>query len=111
MCHCNSCKRRSGGLASFAFCIPKDSVISITGETHHTYSDSDTGSGKPMQRSMCTKCGSPVCIIEGSQPDTRCLQYGLFAGEVEYPKPELELFWKDACIWEKTVGKDVRETQ
>jgi hypothetical protein len=51
-------------------------------------------------------------IIEASQPDTRCLQYGLFAGcGEELPKPKLELFWKEACVWEEKVGEDVREEQ
>ncbi|KAI7344872.1 hypothetical protein KC336_g22920, partial [Hortaea werneckii] len=49
ICHCASCKRRSGGIASFAFMIPKQHV-EITGPGHVTYIDADTGSGKPMER-------------------------------------------------------------
>lgn len=110
MCHCASCKRRSGGIASYASLIPKNQVT-ITGDTHSNYEDPDTGSRKPMQRSLCTYCGSPVRIIEGSAPDTWCMQYGLFADEVHLPPPRLELFRSKACAWVREVGKNVRQTQ
>ena len=77
------------------------------GDSHKVYEDNGTASGHPMQRSMCANCGSPVMIIEHSQPDTRCLQYGLFADQ-ELPPPKLEFFWSQACRWEKSVGEDVR---
>lgn len=73
------------------------------------YQDHDTGSGKPMTRTMCVECGSPVCIIEAESPEMRCLQYGLFAGVVELPRPELELFAGRRVGWLNEVGKDVRE--
>lgn len=108
MCHCASCKRRSGGIASYAFIIPKEQVT-ISGDNHVNYEDKDTGSGKPMQRSMCSYCGSPVRIIEGSAPDTWCMQYGLFADEVDLPPPKLEMFRSKACAWVKAVGEDVKD--
>lgn len=107
-CHCTSCKRRSGGLASYAFCVPA-SIVTITGSSHKTTEDHDTGSGNPMTRTMCCECGSPVAIVEAGRPDTRCLQYGLFAGVVELPKPQLEMFAGRMCKWETKVGEDVRE--
>lgn len=109
MCHCESCKRRSGGIASYAFVIPKENVT-INGSSHTTYTDHCTGSGKPMQRSMCSACGSPVSIIEGHAPDMQCLQYGLFA-HLELPKPQLEMFRSQACVWVGPVGEDVKDTQ
>lgn len=114
MCHCNSCKRRSGGLASYAFMIPKDrcEIIEKTPGAHATYTDSEnTTSGKPMQRTMCRNCGSPVCVIEAHAPAVRCLQFGLFAGEVDLPKPRLELFRQAACRWEPVIGQKVEDTQ
>lgn len=113
MCHCNSCKRRSGGIASYAFIVPKN-LVSITAsppDVYATYLDHDTGSGKPMTRTMCRECGSPVVIIEGSQPEVRCLQFGLFAGEVELPKPKLEMFRREACGWVGEVGEKVMQEQ
>ncbi|GAB7360092.1 hypothetical protein MBLNU230_g7856t1 [Neophaeotheca triangularis] len=110
MCHCASCKRRSGGIASFAFCIDKR-YVGISGSTHVNYEDTKTGSGKPMQRSMCSNCGSPVRIIEGHAPDTWCMQYGLFADEVDLPPPKLELFRGKACTWMREIGEDVRNEQ
>ncbi|KAG6362493.1 hypothetical protein INS49_010725 [Diaporthe citri] len=89
-CHCVSRKRRSGGVASYAFVVPKQNVrfqpepnppnpIGPAGGPHRIFVDNDTGSGHPMQRTMCAECGSPVCIIESADPDARCLQFGLFA--------------------------------
>ncbi|KAI7213359.1 hypothetical protein KC333_g6617 [Hortaea werneckii] len=111
ICHCASCKRRSGGIASFAFMVPKQHV-EITGPNSHvTYIDPHTGSGKPMERSMCSECGSPVRIIEGHAPDVWCLQYGLFADEVDLPPPKLELFRKKACAWMPPLGEVVKDEQ
>jgi hypothetical protein len=108
MCHCSSCKRRSGGVASYAFIIPKEKVvISSSSDSHATFVDKGTGSGHPMQRTMCRNCGSPVCVIEASAPDTRCLQYGLFADQ-ELPPPKLEMFRSQACAWVNFVGEDVK---
>ncbi|KAH0291244.1 hypothetical protein M436DRAFT_56463 [Aureobasidium namibiae CBS 147.97] len=108
-CSCNNCKRRSGGIASFAFIVPS-SDVHIAGSSHTSYSDPDTGSGKPMTRSMCKECGSPVCIIEASAPESRCLQYGLFAGEVELPRPQVEFFGKERVVWVSEMGGEVKET-
>ncbi|RYP51239.1 hypothetical protein DL768_003398 [Monosporascus sp. mg162] len=107
-CHCDSCKRRSGGVASYAFVVPEQRV-SFHGSAHKTFEDRDTGSGKPMRRTMCAECGSPVCVIEADSPDMRCLQYGLFAGQVELPRPALEMFASKRVPWINEVGEDVRE--
>lgn len=90
--------------------VLKEHVL-IAGDTYVDRSDPNTSSGKPMQRSMCTECGSPVRIIEGHAPDIWCLQYGLFADEVGLPKPKLKLFRSKACQWIGAVGEDVKETQ
>ncbi|RYP81713.1 hypothetical protein DL769_001863 [Monosporascus sp. CRB-8-3] len=107
-CHCDSCKRRSGGVASYAFVVPERRV-SFHGSAHKTFEDRDTGSGKPMRRTMCAECGSPVCVIEADSPDVRCLQYGLFAGQLELPRPALEMFASKRVPWINEVGEDVRE--
>jgi len=87
--------------------VPK-SKAHIDGQSHKVFVDKDTGSGHPMQRTMCATCGSPVAVIEHSDPDTVCLQYGLFGGQ-ELPKPKMEMFWSEALGWESKVGEDVRE--
>lgn len=111
-CNCTNCKRRSGGIASFAFIVPHQHVQinDTTGKAHKSYQDPDTGSGKAMTRTMCVECGSPVCIIEAASPEMRCLQYGLFAGEVELPKPGVEFFGRDRVVWIPEMGADVKET-
>ena len=127
-CHCDNCKRRSGGVASYAFAVPRqhvvfepppedesaDNVAAAEGKEgpnpHRTFVDRATGSGKPMRRTMCAECGSPVCIVEAHAPDIRCLQYGLFAGVVELPRPELEMFVAKRVAWVGKVGKDIRDT-
>lgn len=161
-CHCNSCKRRSGGIASYAFVVPKQHVqfnpapsfalgigaaatatatatasesssssgsqrgATTPGEevasrlVHTIFVDKDTGSGHPMQRTLCVECGSPVCIVEASDPDARCLQFGLFAGVrgaseadggglLSECRPQLEMFASRRVKWMPEVGQDVRE--
>lgn len=146
-CHCTSCKRRSGGIASYAFVVPKqhvsfspapaggrgldpttkeptkatvgaaagdDEADSSSGGAHKVFVDRDTGSGHPMQRSLCAECGSPVCIVEAEDPDARCLQYGLFADsegvDLSACRPRLETFASRHVSWMPQVGEDVRET-
>lgn len=123
-CHCVSCKRRSGGVASYAFVVPKQNVrfhpqpnppnpIGPSGGPHKIYVDKDTGSGHPMQRTMCAECGSPVCIIESADPDARCLQFGLFADsegvDLSECKPALEMFASRRVEWIPELGDDVRD--
>ncbi|KAF3769313.1 hypothetical protein M406DRAFT_75795 [Cryphonectria parasitica EP155] len=128
-CHCNSCKKRSGGVASYAFLVPKQHVQfspapneaptdDNTGSAaavgvHKVYVDRNTGSGQPMQRTMCGACGSPVCIIEAADADVRCLQFGLFAGsegvDLSATRPGLELFASRRVAWIPEIGEEVRE--
>lgn len=90
--------------------IPKGHVT-ITGSTHTSYMDPETKSGKPMERSMCSRCGSPIRIIEAMDPDTWCMQYGLFAGESDLPPPKLEMWRRRACDWAPKVGEKVLDEQ
>ncbi|KAJ0120981.1 hypothetical protein J7T55_015720 [Diaporthe amygdali] len=123
-CHCVSCKRRSGGVASYAFVVPKQNVqfhpeanfpdsIAPAGGPHKVFVDNHTGSGHPMHRTMCAECGSPVCIIESADPDARCLQFGLFADsqgvDLNECKPVLEMFACRRVKWIPELGEDVRE--
>ena len=75
--------------------VPKEKVA-IVGHEHHIYTDGNTGSGKPIQRSMCRYCGTPVTIIEAHAPDTYCIQQGIFVDH-ELPPPKLEMFRSQAC--------------
>lgn len=87
--------------------------MSPAGGVHKVFVDNDTGSGKPMQRSMCAVCGSPVCIVEASSPDARCLQFGLFADsegvDLSECKPVLEMFASKRVKWMPEVGEEVKE--
>ena len=132
-CHCDNCKRRSGGVASYAFAVPQEHVVfepppedegvdngaaaaaaAAEGKEgpnpHRTFVDRATDSGKLTRRTMCAECGSPVCIVEAHAPDIRCLQYGLFAGVIELPRPELEMFVAKRVAWVREVGNDIRDT-
>lgn len=84
-----------------------------SGGVHKVFVDTDTGSGQPMQRTMCAECGSPVCIIEAGDPDARCLQFGLFAEsdgvDLSECKPKLEMFASRRVKWMPEVGEDVED--
>ena len=51
-----------------------------------------------------------MCIIEAASPDSRCLQYGLFAGEVELPRPGVEFFGTERVGWVGEMGREVKDT-
>ena len=59
LCHCVDCQKHTGTAFVSGMAFPADSVV-ITGEmTTYTMPG---GSGEPMNRRFCTRCGSPIMI-------------------------------------------------
>jgi hypothetical protein len=59
ICHCTTCQRNTGTMASLNVGIPIDS-LTVTGATLKTYIDRSGASGKPFKRHFCGACGSPI---------------------------------------------------
>lgn len=86
--------------------VPEGLVSAISSSGHHAlYPNNDTGSGKPMQRSIYYDCGSPVymCRICGV-----CNMASLL---VDLSPTKLQMFRSEAFAWMKAVGQDVKAPQ
>lgn len=57
-CHCENCRRQSGGAYSVNAVFPTAS-LSLEG-TPTDYQDTNTESGNPVLRQFCGTCGSPI---------------------------------------------------
>ncbi|KIW15803.1 hypothetical protein PV08_05853 [Exophiala spinifera] len=73
-------------------------VVKITGEDSiKIYLDSNTLSGRTIERHFCRNCGSPIQKITPKFPDMTDVQMGLFD---RIPKPEFEVFTDRKQTWE-----------
>ncbi|CAF1140866.1 unnamed protein product [Rotaria sp. Silwood1] len=98
VCHCKSCRRAGGSLASINVIVP-ESAVEITGQPK-IYHDSNTDSGTTIQRTFCDNCGSPIYSTTPTMPGVRIVKLGLFD---EIPKPSFELYCKTRPSWNKPI--------
>ncbi|CAF0956453.1 unnamed protein product [Didymodactylos carnosus] len=98
VCHCKNCRQTGGSLASINVIAPESSV-KITGQPK-IYQDTNTDSGKPIQRAFCGNCGSPIYTASLSFPGMLIIKLGLFD---EIPKPATELYCKGRPTWDKAI--------
>ncbi|KAF4233914.1 hypothetical protein CNMCM8980_004110 [Aspergillus fumigatiaffinis] len=67
ICHCDSCRKSTGSAFMANSFYMKDQLQVLTGEDAlRVYDDKSTGSGKPLSRSFCSICGSPLFISSES---------------------------------------------
>ncbi len=59
VCHCVKCQKKTGSAFSIGFSLPSP-AINFTGDTLDTYPDNSGSSGCTLNRSFCSRCGSPV---------------------------------------------------
>src|SRR5262249_29498125 len=57
-CHCNDCKRASGGEMATFFGVPEDDFTVLSGETKAFHYIANSGKG--LDRNFCPDCGSRV---------------------------------------------------
>ncbi|CAF0766241.1 unnamed protein product [Didymodactylos carnosus] len=98
VCRCKNCRQSGGSLASIVLIAPESSV-KITGQPK-IYQDTNTNSGKPVQRAFCGNCGSPIYTASHTMPGMLMIKLGLFD---EIPKPAMELFCKARPTWDKAI--------
>ena len=95
-CHCRDCQRASGSAYAATVVVPKAAVTSRGELRSHEVVGS---SGKPVRRTFCPACGSPIAIDLDRVPDVLALQ----AGSLDDPsihKPSLDLFTASAQPWD-----------
>lgn len=97
-CHCKNCRQGSGSTGSISLIVP-NSTVTITGQPK-IYEDSNTASGKTLQRAFCSHCGSPIYTTSLNAPGFYVLKLGLFD---EIPKPSMETYCRSRVSWKKPV--------
>lgn len=98
---------------NIAVLSPAFTLKSEDPEALRTYVDTNTQSGKPLQRSFCGKCGSPVKIETEGNPGKGFLPAGLLQQDVEVvPErehwPERRVGWFDG-LKERVAKKRKKE--
>jgi len=78
-CHCRDCQRNSGSAFATLMVFRKGTVtIGGDGVSHFSHAG---GSGQPVERCFCSKCGSPVSAYYDVTPDFTVI----FAGTLDDP--------------------------
>jgi len=96
-CHCNDCKRASGGEMATFFGVPAGdfTLISGTPKAFHYVAES----GKGLDRNFCPECGSRLFTTNlESFPG----MVFVMLGSLDRPDliaPKLEMFTKRRCRW------------
>jgi hypothetical protein len=99
VCRCKNCRQSGGTFASIVVMVP-ESAVKMTGQPK-VYQDTNTTSGKPVQRAFCGNCGSPIYTASHTAPGLLIVKLGLFN---EIPKPSMELFCRARPSWDKPTA-------
>ncbi|KAJ5287583.1 hypothetical protein N7478_003269 [Penicillium angulare] len=90
ICHCANCRKVSGTFAASNLTIEEDKVeIEDREGTLSKFVDTQTGSGTPLERWFCSRCGNPVKSVTPVLAGKLVMKMGLFP---RIPAPEFETF-------------------
>ncbi|MFW0755876.1 GFA family protein [Pseudomonas sp. H11T01] len=101
VCHCKTCQRQTGSYASLVVGV-QDPELKVLGETLGTFI-TQGDSGQPVQRSFCTRCGSPIVSRCDSIPGLAFIKAGTLDDTSEL-NPTAELYLDDAQAWTARLG-------
>lgn len=99
ICHCLNCRRATGSNAWSLLFLPTENIrIEDPQGYMKNYADGETSTGKAIQRSFCSNCGSTLGNIptEGNRASHTAIALGLFP---RMPTPEFELFSAHKQEW------------
>ncbi|WP_231568069.1 GFA family protein [Sphingobium herbicidovorans] len=88
ICHCLSCKRRTGSAFAWNASFPED-MVQIAG-AYHSFSRK-TDSGRTNVYHFCPSCGSTLFYHVEMRPGTISIPVGAFA-DPDFSPPTVELF-------------------
>ncbi len=100
-CHCNDCKRASGGEMATFFGVPASDFTLTSGKpkAYHYIA----ASGKGLDRVFCPDCGSRIYTEKlESFPDAVFVQLGSL-DRPDLISPKLEMFTKRRLAWNKPL--------
>ena len=95
VCHCSSCKTRTGSAFGWSAYFPDDKVVEIKGAPQ-TYSKAgDSG----YERHFCKRCGTTLYWKSFAfLPDQTGVAGGCFAGD-PLPVPNFSASESGRCVW------------
>ena len=95
-CHCDDCKRATGGPYTVGVLVRSMELRIISGEVKGYTTIAD--SGRKITREFCPNCGSPLFTRAEKCPDLVFLKAGSL-DEPELIKPSCEIWTKCAVPW------------
>jgi len=100
-CHCNDCKRASGGEMATFFAVPEVDFTLISGKPKAFHYIANSGRG--LDRNFCPECGARIFTSNlDSFPATVFGQRGSL-DRPELIEPKLEMFNKRRLKWNKPL--------
>ncbi|KAK5628245.1 hypothetical protein RRF57_003960 [Xylaria bambusicola] len=93
---------KSTGAAFGTMAAYKTEQVTVTeteADVLKTYIDTTPESGNTLKRSFCGKCGSPVKVQRGSDPERTVIPVGIIDGDKDSFKPQLEFYCKRKAGW------------
>lgn len=96
ICQCTRCQRQSGSAFSVNVGIPKGS-LEYQGEPPATFQDMG-GSGQPVLRRFCSKCGSPIVSEVAATPNLDWLKSGTL-DDTSWLRPQVSIWCESGQPW------------
>ena len=101
LCHCESCRRDSGGVAAPFATFPKEAV------RWHGAERQRYRSSPPVSRSFCGRCGSPLAYENDATSDEIDLYLGVFDDPARFPVRQ-HVHYGERVAWFDTVDRTPR---
>ena len=95
-CHCDDCKRATGGPYTVGVLSVADKLRVVSGEVKSYTSIAD--SGRKITRQFCPKCGSPLFTRAEKCPDLVSIKAGSL-DQPELVKPSCQTWTERAVPW------------
>lgn len=96
VCHCSDCQKQSGSAFSVNVLVPVEDFL-VEGESLGCYAKAG-GSGLPVKRYFCTRCGSALYSEIAAMPGVLAVKAGTLA-DAALATPNLHLWCASAQPW------------
>jgi len=95
VCHCTSCKRRTGSAFSWNATFA-EAQVEIAGDHASFVRTSDDGFW--VRHHFCPTCGTRMFYAIERRPGSISVPAGIF-GDADFPSPGVEVYGERRCAW------------
>ena len=100
LCHCENCKKFTGGPFGITTKIPRSAFSLVQGDDAVRIHEADNGSGVLLRREFCGVCGSPIIEFGANAGGNIYVFHGTMNSEAkEAMPPKGEFFCKRREKW------------